>query len=218
MGNQASTGGKIIGHTLRDLDGGTLGLIPAVAGTLVGNTSGFKDVANSWKDFGGIIKSIGDPSNLNQALNGPSQDEKQQKQGTGAAPTPESESQTQADEQTQRDNTQYLPYTQTNHVVASNYSGQMGGFTRPSDLMMISDPNYKMMLASTRGKARKMAKQNGIALDLNMYQSLLDSSAGAGGGKMINSGGGIGPPLPVDAVSRGHLLPKVNANEPAYQG
>lgn len=209
MGGQFSTGMKITGRTMKDLAGGTLGVLPAGLDLIGGSTAGFSNVGNSWKDFGRLVEGIKDPSTVTNMLNAPSQD---QKQAQDSVQSPED----RVKEQANRDMNQYQPFslaTTTNHVVASNYSGQMGGFARPSQLMAISDPNYKLMIASSRGQLREAARQMGAHLDLSMYPSLVDSVAGSGGSKVINSGGGIGTPVPQDAVSRQHILPDVNANE-----
>lgn len=87
--------------------------------------------------------------------------------------------------------------SQSNRAAGSTYGAGVGNDNvRPSDLMKISDPHYKMLQASTRGKSRGMLMAVGTTMDLKAAPMLAGNPAMASDNN--NSAGAEGHSTQVD--------------------
>lgn len=85
-------------------------------------------------------------------------------------------------------------------ITGAHYGSGVGNpNTPPSDLMKISDPATKMVMASTRGRIRQAVNLKGAMMNAKMSSAIVGGQpAGIGGGDQNNSGGGEGPPTSKD--------------------
>ncbi len=154
MGNEFSNDLKTGGYVFKTLGEAAAGLGSGVVST-IGGKPDFSGLTSNLHNIGTAYN--GDNQALNDIYNPPSKSELQQR----------SINVINSNEKTNLSNALTV-----GHVVSNAYSGAMKGVTPPSQLMSISNPSAKMMIASSRGGARQSLQTLGHSMDMGAASTL----------------------------------------------